>query len=190
MQVTPLLLPEIPRSGDCVQYLTLHYRKRKLKCDRSWPCSQCQKSRRDCKYACSDMEGGSDGSENELPERPVKQRRFVSSGLYAESIAPSQPNGAASSTGRGNAPMEDIAARLDRLERLLTENNYSLPSNKRRGPSRRPHYPHVPAPAVTIRALSLQERMRSRYFGQYSTKVLLNLVRNPPCKYYPGCSMS
>ncbi len=39
------------------------------------------------------------------------------------------------------------------------------------------HYPHVPAPAVTIRALSVKGQLRTRFFGQNSTKVLLNLVR-------------
>jgi hypothetical protein len=72
--------------------------------------------------------------------------------------------------------MEDVAARLDRLERLILEKN-PTPGEERRS-SRRHHHPHAPAPAVTIRTVSLHDRVRTRYFGQYSTKVLLNLVRS------------
>lgn len=65
--------------------------------------------------------------------------------------------------------------RLERLERLMVE-GYSPSAEPRARPSRRHHYPHVPAPAVTIRGLSVKAGLRTRYFGQNSTKVLLNLV--------------
>jgi hypothetical protein len=67
--------------------------------------------------------------------------------------------------------MEEISSRLERLERLIVEQN-----GPEQRPSKRKQYPHVPAPAVTIRAVSVKGGLRTRFFGQNSTKVLLNLV--------------
>ncbi|KAB5582396.1 hypothetical protein GE09DRAFT_948496 [Coniochaeta sp. 2T2.1] len=145
-------------------------RKRKLKCDRNCPCSQCQKSQRICKYSPSDEAGNaSDGSDVETPERPPAKRPT------RPSVAPSgdtpgfmQQNGPGSSFGNA-APMDEISSRFDRLERLLAER-----ATEQR-PSKSHQFPHVPAPAVTIRALSVKGGLRTRFFGQNSTKVLLNL---------------
>lgn len=78
--------------------------------------------------------------------------------------------------------MEEIFARLERLERLTVE-RYSS-GGEPKSP-RGHHYPHVPAPAITIRGMSVKDGMRTRIFGQNSPKVLLNLVRI--CSSYKLC---
>lgn len=157
--------------------LTAENRKRKLKCDRLCPCSQCQKSQRVCTYSPSDHDGGntSDVSEAETPERPSKRPSRPSVAPAGDTPVYMQLNGPASSSfGNSNSvPTEDMSTRLERLERLMVD-RYT-PTAEQKLP-RRQHYSHVPAPAVTIRALSVKGGLRTRFFGQNSTKVLLNLV--------------
>lgn len=145
-------------------------RKRKLKCDRTCPCSQCQKSQRLCKYSASDETGNaSDVSDAETPERPVKRPSRPSVAPSGDTPGFVQFNGPGSSFGNA-APLEEISSRLERLERLMVEQRTT-----EQRPPKRHQYPHVPAPAVTIRALSVKGGLRTRFFGQNSTKVLLNL---------------
>jgi hypothetical protein len=108
------------------------------------------------------------------------------------SLAPSseppvfaQVNGTGS--GSGNAgPLHEISSRLERLEKLIVEQH-----NADQKPSKRKLYVHVPAPAVTIRALSVKGGLRTRFFGQNSTKVLLNLVGDCPSnRKLIGCSIA
>jgi hypothetical protein len=80
--------------------------------------------------------------------------------------------------------------RLERLERLMVE-RLSPSAEPRARPSRRHHYPHVPAPAVTVRGLSVKDGFRTRYFGQNSTKVLLNLVSaHTPIRTLPAQTLT
>lgn len=152
--------------------LTIAYRKRKLKCDRLCPCSQCQKSQRLCKYSTSDQETGnaSDASDAGTPERPAKRPSRPPVAPSGETPGVVQFNGPGSSFGNA-APLDEISSRLERLEQLIVEQR-----TVEQRPPKRHHYPHVPAPAVTIRALSVKGGLRTRFFGQNSTKVLLNLV--------------
>jgi hypothetical protein len=170
----------------------LECRKRKLKCDRQPVCSQCQKSQRMCKY--SDPENGitSDGSDAETAERPVKRAQRASTasfhvqqdspvaGRHAVHVNGIEPSPARSAA----ATMEEMAARLERLEKLLMERESPADSNA----SRQHHQQHCPqvhlhppqpqrlvASPMTIRSLSVKGGLRTRIFGQNSTKVLLNL---------------
>ncbi|KAK4166218.1 fungal-specific transcription factor domain-containing protein [Cladorrhinum sp. PSN259] len=99
-------------------------RKRKLKCDRSGPCSQCQKSRRPCKYADpQENGGGSDVSDGEPAERPGKRPQHLpgmSDGDYGRPFA--LVNGFGHSR-RNSIAIEELTARLEQLERLITERN-------------------------------------------------------------------
>ncbi|KAK3387509.1 fungal-specific transcription factor domain-containing protein [Podospora didyma] len=89
-------------------------RKRKLKCDRLGPCSQCQKSRRHCRYAEHESGAISDDiSEGEAGERSLKRTRISGSTSVNTDVAePSFSN----FTG-----MHHVITRLDRLEKLIVE---------------------------------------------------------------------
>ncbi|KAK4189874.1 fungal-specific transcription factor domain-containing protein [Podospora australis] len=96
-------------------------RKRKLKCDRLGPCSQCQKSRRPCKYTDQENGNGSDVSDGESTERPVKRPQHVAGlpdGDYSRPY--SQSNSVLEHYQRPPPPgMEEMAARLELLEKRL-----------------------------------------------------------------------
>ncbi|CAI4218120.1 unnamed protein product [Parascedosporium putredinis] len=102
-------------------------RKRKLKCDRSCPCSQCQKSSRQCKYA-ADQDGGntSDLSDGETVDGQRAQKRpchpTPTGQQPSQLLGPLEPP---FSTPMRNGDvavlagmtLEELAMRVDRLEK-------------------------------------------------------------------------
>lgn len=155
-------------------------RQRKLRCDRTCPCSQCLKSNRPCKYATENEPGpGSEGSDVEASPRPAK-RQHRAPPPYVDAPTPqAQPTGLGLSTDRasvGVSVMEQFGARLERLEKLVL--NSSPASQGSPWASARDAYPGyaaVTGAPTTIRSLSVKGNLRTRFFGQNSTRVLLNL---------------
>ncbi|KAH6604893.1 n-terminal binuclear zn cluster-containing dna binding domain-containing [Trichoderma cornu-damae] len=150
-------------------------RKRKLRCDRLCPCSQCQRSCRPCRYA-PDQESAnlSDGSDAEgaEPGRPAK-RNFSHSALPAMSGSACN-DGAV--TARPAKPghstslplLEELSIRMERLEKQVLVRS---PSRADLGGGR-----IVAAAPETIRGLTVKRgASRTRYFGQNDPRVLLNL---------------
>ncbi|KAL7624247.1 hypothetical protein AAE478_005806 [Parahypoxylon ruwenzoriense] len=136
----------------------LECRKRKLRCDRVVPCSQCQKAQRVCRYASEgEPVSLSDGSDAETPDRAAK-RNCGSAGLDL-----SQRN------SNYAAVLEEHAARLDRLENQVLPRNPSI-AEASSSRSQRPA-----ASSLTIRGLTVKGGLRTRFFGQNSTRVLVNL---------------
>ncbi|KAI2632282.1 fungal-specific transcription factor domain-containing protein [Hypoxylon sp. NC1633] len=136
----------------------LECRKRKLRCDRVSPCSQCQKAQRSCRYAAEgDAVSVSDGSDVETHERAAKRIRTVTS----------QESGQSSTNY--STVLEEHAARLERLERQLLTRTSSVAESSN-ATTQRPA-----APSVTIRGLTVKGGLRTRFFGQSSTRVLVNL---------------
>ncbi|KAL5083357.1 hypothetical protein Trisim1_001759 [Trichoderma cf. simile WF8] len=148
-------------------------RKRKLRCDRLCPCSQCQKSSRPCKYAPDqDSANLSEGSDAEAaePGRPAKRNYSHSTlpGLgstYSDAGA-ARPNKVGDST---SLPLlEELSIRMERLEKQVLVRS---PSRAELGGGR-----IVAAPPETIRGLTVKRgALRTRYFGQNDPRVLLNL---------------
>jgi len=159
-------------------------RKRKLRCDRLLPCSQCQKSRRVCRYAAEhESVNGSDGSDVEMGDgttRPPKRNcppafpppiagdtRHLSD-LSASSGAVARDGDALSSS-----LVEALVSRMDRLEKQVmvgyspARTDYSIARGHRT----------VGAAPDTIRGLTIKkDSRRTRFFGQNSSRVMLNLV--------------
>ncbi|KAH8127602.1 hypothetical protein FP744_10008287 [Trichoderma asperellum] len=150
-------------------------RKRKLRCDRACPCSQCHKANRECKYA-PDQESAnlSDGSDAEgaEPSRPAK-RNFSHSTIPAMASSPynEAPSAArpARPTDSTSLPMlEDLSIRMERLEKHVLVRSTSRSDL---GGGR-----IVAAAPETIRGLTVKrDALRTRYFGQNDPRVLLNL---------------
>lgn len=160
-------------------------RQRKLRCDRMCPCSQCLKSNRPCKYANeNETAPGSEGSDIETSPRPAK-RQHRPPLAYMDAPTP-QPQSSMGSVGTAvpneqprpasSSVMEQFGARLDRLERIVLNNNTPGPSDWS-GLLRVPYTPYgtVTGAPTTIRSLSVKGNLRTRFFGQNSTRVLLNL---------------
>lgn len=149
-------------------------RKRKLRCDRLCPCSQCQKSSRPCKYAPDQDSGNlSDGSDAEgaEPGRPAKRNYShstlsVMGGTYND-VATAKP---AKASDPASLPLlEELSIRMERLEKQVLVRS---PSRAELGGSR-----IVAAAPETIRGLTVKRgAMRTRFFGQNDPRVLLNLV--------------
>lgn len=150
-------------------------RKRKLRCDRLCPCSQCQKSNRLCKYAADyDSANLSEGSDGEVESaRPLKKSFGASSGptttLAGEPTQHSNRRSAERPSSLGMGFVEELAVRMDRLEKqVLTRHGVD------------PRYGGtslIPNPAPTFRGLSVKRGgQRTRLFGQNSTRVLVNIV--------------
>ncbi|KAI0182063.1 fungal-specific transcription factor domain-containing protein [Hypoxylon sp. FL1284] len=139
----------------------LECRKRKLKCDRISPCSQCQKAQRACRYAAEgEAVSLSDGSDVEVLERTVKRTRPVTGQEFSQRSA------------NYSAVLEDHAARLERLERKLERRPESTSSVAEPGGTR----PQLSAASsITMRGLSVKGGLRTRFFGHNSTRVLVNL---------------
>ncbi|KAI1480465.1 fungal-specific transcription factor domain-containing protein [Daldinia eschscholtzii] len=136
----------------------LECRKRKLRCDRASPCSQCQKTQRICRYAAEgEVVSLSDGSDGEAPERNTKRNR------------PAANQESSQRDTNYEAVLEDHAVRLERLEGRLLSRTSSL-AESGSIPAQRP-----PASSLTIRGLTVKGGLRTRFFGQSSTRVLLNL---------------
>ncbi|KAG9257573.1 uncharacterized protein F5Z01DRAFT_616624 [Emericellopsis atlantica] len=153
-------------------------RKRKLKCDRLCPCSQCQKSNRGCRYAAdndsnhnlsdaSDEEGTDAGS----TARPTK--RLATDMRNGGSMGtPGQQQVTAAQT----LPiLEQLVTRMERIEKhLLGSNSPETTSNHTGGSARGP--PEI-APA-TARGLSIKQGgYRTRIYGPSSPRVMLNLFQ-------------
>ncbi|KAF9878900.1 hypothetical protein CkaCkLH20_03800 [Colletotrichum karsti] len=142
-------------------------RKRKLRCDRNLPCSQCQKSHRNCKYAAEhDMSMLSDGSDVEMgdPQRPPKRNCLptgtASGPQPAESSSVFVPlrNG----DGTGHSALEELTSRLDRLEKQFMIK--SPAGTEFSGAGQR-----LPLSPETIRGLTVKRgALRTRFFGQNS----------------------
>ncbi|KAI3317013.1 hypothetical protein HD806DRAFT_397588 [Xylariaceae sp. AK1471] len=142
----------------------LECRRRKLKCNRLLPCTQCQKSQRSCRYV-ADGEAGSlsDASDADTPDRAPKRNRASShlDDCHRDSHSGSREN---------TALLEDHGARIERLERMLLEKN--SPSTETSSNSR----PKRPvASALTLRGLSVKGGSRTRFYGPSSARVLVNL---------------
>lgn len=165
-------------------------RQKKLRCDRTCPCSQCVKSNRPCKYANENESGlASEGSDVEASPRPAKRQHRPLPPYMEASAPPSvQSNVAAVNVGLGIGPasepsrvggavIEQLGARLERLERLVLNNNAAATHALEWGSLRNPYaaYGGVTGAPTTIRSLSVKGNLRTRFFGQNSTRVLLNL---------------
>jgi hypothetical protein len=146
-------------------------RKRKLKCDRLCPCSQCQKSHRHCKYAAADPDGSdeSDGEERR-PAKRLSVNRLPPAALGSEGPPTFAINGS-------EGLFEELASRLERLEKLVVANSRdSAAGDRLSAPHHSPRI-MISASPSTIRGLSVKgKQLRTRFFGQNSTRVLLNLV--------------
>ncbi|KAF3025467.1 hypothetical protein E8E14_002780 [Neopestalotiopsis sp. 37M] len=143
-------------------------RNRKLKCDRLLPCSQCQKSNRNCRYAADgDVNNLSDASDAEVPDRPPKKQALPAG---AESPAASSKSRDRNVT----VPIslwEDYGLRLERLEKLVLASGAKSPLVKELNL----RAPPLASSTTTIRGLTVKGSLRTRFFGQNSTRVLLNL---------------
>lgn len=138
----------------------LECRRRKLKCDRLMPCTQCQKSQRPCRYVAEGEAGNiSDASDSEIPDRAPKR-----------SFASSDYDGSLSEAPAGAALLEDYGLRIERLERIMLEKKLPLPEASSGSRSQRPV-----ASALTMRGLTVKGGSRTRFFGPSSARVLVNL---------------
>ncbi|KAM4059235.1 fungal specific transcription factor [Hirsutella rhossiliensis] len=146
-------------------------RKRKLRCDRILPCSQCQKSTRACKYAADqDSANLSDGSDVDTsePNRPPK-RGCPSASSGAAGFA---NNDAAHTPAKnGESPslplLEELSLRMERLEKQVRVRSPGTDYSGGRA---------IAASPSTTRGLTVKrEAQGTRFFGQNSTRVLLNL---------------
>ncbi|KAM0665158.1 hypothetical protein ACQRIU_005419 [Beauveria bassiana] len=151
-------------------------RKRKLRCDRLCPCSQCQKSNRACRYAAdADGQPDSDASDVEVPEpgRPPKRNCPPGNTPSATSIAgdPSTIATAIAAAKNGDASglplLEELSLRMERLEKQVMRSPAATDLSVSRVNA---------ATADTIRGLSVKNSAkRTRFFGQGSSRVMLNL---------------
>ncbi|KAI1494679.1 fungal-specific transcription factor domain-containing protein [Biscogniauxia mediterranea] len=144
----------------------LECRRRKLKCDRLLSCSQCQRSQRACRYAAEgEAVSLSDGSDVETPEKASKRP------CHPPHLALSHASSSRSSVSYAHSSvLEDHATRIERLEKLLLARSPSIPETTTSTRHQRP----VASPQ-TIRGLTVKGGLRTRFFGQSSTRVLLNL---------------
>ncbi|KAI1427495.1 fungal-specific transcription factor domain-containing protein [Xylaria sp. FL1777] len=139
----------------------LECRRRKLKCDRLLPCTQCQKSQRSCRYAADgDVGSLSDASDAEIPDRPPKRN-----------CAPPNQDGNPldAHPQASTALLEDYGVRIERLEQILLEKNSPF-TERSSGYRSRPV-----ASALTMRGLTVKGVSRTRFFGPSSVRVLVNL---------------
>ncbi|KUI53365.1 Activator of stress genes 1 [Cytospora mali] len=165
-------------------------RQRKLRCDRTCPCSQCNKSNRPCKYANEHEPGPlSEGSDVEASPRPTK-RPHRPAPPYAD-VPPPQPHSTPGSVvGGGGGSLNEqprgvpgsvldyFGARLERLEKFVfNPSASSAGGGPEWGPPRAQYAPYatVTGSPTTIRSLSVKGNLRTRFFGQNETRVLLNL---------------
>ncbi|PTB71644.1 hypothetical protein M440DRAFT_1343892 [Trichoderma longibrachiatum ATCC 18648] len=153
-------------------------RKRKLRCDRLCPCSQCQKSNRPCRYAPDqDSANLSDGSDAEgaEPGRPAK-RNYSHTALPA--LAASYGDAAAPRPAKASDPaslplLEELSIRMARLEKQILVRS---PSRAEGGGGGSGSGSIVAGAPETIRGLTVKRgATRTRYFGQNDPRVLLNL---------------
>lgn len=148
-------------------------RKRKLRCDRLLPCSQCQKSSRICKYAADhDPANLSDGSDTEPIEIIRPNKRSCPPGTANPANVPNSDTATtpAKNGGSPGLPMlEELTLRMDRLERHMQGRSPAATDTS----GGRLLY----AAADTVRGLSVKRGgMTTRFFGQHSPRVMLNVV--------------
>ncbi|KAK0741832.1 fungal-specific transcription factor domain-containing protein [Apiosordaria backusii] len=136
-------------------------RKRKLKCDRVTPCSQCQKSRRPCRYTDQENGAGSDGSDGESAERPVKRPQHLASATDGEYPRPFSHYNGMEPYQKHQIGMDEMAARLERLERIITE-------------KASPTYPYRHSMAIRSRPFNSSPRVSTTQGGD-GTQTLLNI---------------
>ncbi|RDA91719.1 hypothetical protein CP533_2345 [Ophiocordyceps camponoti-saundersi (nom. inval.)] len=150
-------------------------RKRKLRCDRLLPCSQCQKSGRLCRYtADQDSANLSDASDTETlePNRPFKRScPSISSAAAAAGAATTASDVAHVATKSGDSPrpplLEELWLRMDRLEKYIRARSPGTDVSAGRA---------FAAPPSTIRGISVKAgAQQTRFFGQNSTRVMMNL---------------
>jgi hypothetical protein len=152
-------------------------RKRKLRCDRLCPCSQCQKSNRNCKYAADHESGNySDGSDVDATDtgRPTKRSFPPAGGLTTNASDTSSAPliFSTSKNGEGVPLLEELTLRMERLEKQVMVRS---PAVTELSAGR-----VVPATTATIRGVSIKNNAKkTRYFGQASSRVMLNLVSFP-----------
>ncbi|KAI0873648.1 fungal-specific transcription factor domain-containing protein [Hypoxylon argillaceum] len=138
-------------------------RRRKLKCDRLLPCTQCQKSQQSCRYVADGEVGSlSDGSEAEIPDRSSKRNRAPSScdDNLRETHSPLA----------GAELLQNYGLRIERLEQILLEKHSPFTEASSGSRSQRPV-----ASALTMRGLTVKGESRTRFFGPSSARVLVNL---------------
>lgn len=152
-------------------------RKRKLRCDRLCPCSQCQKSNRACKYS-ADADGlpDSDVSDVELPESGRPSKRNCPPGTTpsatsnaADSSALAAAVAAAKNSDASGLPLlEELSLRMERLEKQVMVRSPAV-TDLSAGRV-------AVATADTIRGLSVKNgAKRTRFFGQASPRIMFNL---------------
>ncbi|KAI0911371.1 fungal-specific transcription factor domain-containing protein [Ustulina deusta] len=140
----------------------LECRRRKLKCDRRLPCTQCHKSQRSCRYvADGDVGSVSDTSDAEIPDRAPKRNCAPSNHDDNLLDAHSQAS---------TALLEDYGERIERLEQILLGKNSPCTERSSGCRSHRPV-----ASALTMRGLTVKGGSRTRFFGPSSVRVLVNL---------------
>jgi len=159
-------------------------RKRKLRCDRQLPCSQCQKSRRGCRYSAEhDSANASDASDVDMTELPRPSKRNCPPGFPPSAGGGSRhlPDLSVTSIGptKGGSEtiptsvVEELVLRMDRLEKHLIASRSPARTDVSVSRSQR----NVAAPPSTIRGISVKkESMQTRFFGQNCSRVMLNLV--------------
>ncbi|KAI0541396.1 fungal-specific transcription factor domain-containing protein [Xylaria digitata] len=140
----------------------LECRRRKLKCDRLMPCTQCQRSQRPCRYV-ADGEAGSvsDASDADIPDRASK--RHCAKSNHDDNLLDTHSQASTSL-------LEDYGARIERLEQVLLEKNSPFTERSSGCRSQRPV-----ASALTMRGLTVKGGSRTRFFGPSSVRVLVNL---------------
>ncbi|KND94350.1 hypothetical protein TOPH_01290 [Tolypocladium ophioglossoides CBS 100239] len=146
-------------------------RKRKLRCDRLLPCSQCQKSSRMCKYAAEhDSANLSDTSDMDLAEasRPPKRNCPPGSSDGAGIINGDAAQTPAKSGESPSMPLfEELSLRMERLEKQVRVRSPGTDFSGGR---------IIAAPSDTIRGLTVKRGAQgTRYFGQNSPRVLMKL---------------
>ncbi|KAL9949297.1 hypothetical protein ACHAQF_000412 [Verticillium nonalfalfae] len=146
-------------------------RKRKLKCDRNLPCAQCQKSHRNCRYSAEhDSSALSDASDAEPSDaqRPAKRNcaPVGGQGNNAGSANLGPPfSSARNGDINGASPLQELASRVDRLENHVLIKSPSAAE-----------MPRLPLSPATIRGLTVKQgALQTRFFGQSSVRVLMNL---------------
>jgi hypothetical protein len=147
-------------------------RKRKLRC------SQCQKSSRVCKYAADhDPANLSDASDTEPIDTNRPNKRSCPPGT-ANSNNVTNNDTATTPAKNGGSPglpmLEELTLRMDRLERHM-HGRSPAPTDTSGG---RILY----AAADTVSGLSVKGGgTTTRFFGQHSPRVMLNVVRDDFC---------
>ncbi|KAK0669994.1 fungal-specific transcription factor domain-containing protein [Cercophora samala] len=136
-------------------------RKRKLKCDRVAPCSQCQKSRRPCRYTDQENGAGSDGSDGESGERPVKRPQHLASINGGDYPRPFSQSNGMEHYHKPQVGLDEMTARLERLERIIIEKSS-------------PTFPYRQSMAIRSRPFHPGFRVPTTQ-GLDSTQALLNI---------------